>query len=71
MRRIIASCGIIVLAVTAAACGSREKTTIRRETVQAVPDDPVVVEKKTVEKTTTIQPGAVEQRTTETRETGD
>ena len=67
MRKIIASCGIIIaFAVLAAACSGRETTTIRRETVQTVPADRVVVEKKT-----TIQPGVVEQQTTETRETDD
>lgn len=70
MRRIIASCSIIAVAVMAAACSGRETTTtIRRETVQTAPGDPAVVEK--TEKTTTIHSGAVERRTTETRETDD
>lgn len=66
MRKIIASCGIIVFAVLAAACSGRQTSTIRRETVQTVPADRVVVEKKT-----TIQSGEVERQTTETRETDD
>lgn len=63
MRTIIASCGIVAFAVIAAACSGRQTTTVHRETVQTVPADPAVVEKKT----TTTQ----ERRTTETRETDD
>lgn len=66
MKNLIGVCGIIAFATLAAACGGRETTTIRRETVQTVPADPVIVEKKT-----TIQQGVVERRTTETRETTD
>jgi hypothetical protein len=66
MQRNIIWYGIIAFAAIAAACSGRETTTIRRETVQTVPANPVVVEKKT-----TTQSGVIERRTTETRETDD
>jgi hypothetical protein len=58
--------GIIAFGMVAVACSGRETTTIRRETVQAVPAVPVVVEK-----TTTTRSGTVERRTIDTIETSE
>jgi hypothetical protein len=66
MKKLISVCGIIAFATIAAACSGRETTTVRRETVQTVPADPVIVEKKT-----TTRSGTVERRTTETIETDE
>jgi hypothetical protein len=43
MKNLIGVCGIIAFATLTVACSGRETTTIRRETVQTVPADPVIV----------------------------
>jgi len=53
MQRIIALCGIIAFPLIAAACSGHKTTTVRRETVQMVPADPVVVEEQTTIETET------------------
>lgn len=55
-KTILVSCAIAMLTLTVSACGAeRETTTIRRETVESVSDNPVVIEKKTTIHSETVE----------------
>ena len=65
MRRLIGACSVTLLALaTFVGCGGSRETIVRRETVQTVPAQPVIVERHTTVETVPAPPTVVERKTT-------